>query len=163
GGSKPQSPDGKVGDGYETLVFDSGRGEDPDLAWVRVNPTDGASIEFAFKTTLLPSNLVFAWWAWTSLENFEPARMEFVDSYSESEVWKVDNTCSWIFNGKPTNILTNICEFVVPTPLPTITPTPRVQGCVVKTDAQCNAAADPNGGGFPWWFDITTCKCRPTN
>lgn len=123
GGSKPQSPDGKVGDGYETLVFDSGRGEDPDLAWVRVSPTDGASIEFAFKNTLLPSNQVFAWWAWTAQGNLDPAKMEFVDSLSEIDLWRIDNTCSWIYNGRPTNILTNICDFVMPTAIPSPTPT----------------------------------------
>ena len=34
---------------YETLIFDSGKGDDADLAWVRINPGNGSAIEFAFK------------------------------------------------------------------------------------------------------------------
>ena len=165
GGDKPHSPDENAGDGYETLLFDSGRGEDADFAWVRVDPMNGASIEFAFKSRLLPNNQVFAWWAWTSLGRFEPAKMEFVDSFSESEFWKVDNTCSWIFNGKPTNILVNICEFVVPTPTPTATAIPASVPQVNSVPGICqpvNCAWNQYNYNQPWWWDYSTCSCKPT-
>ncbi|MDP3682401.1 MAG: hypothetical protein Q8S01_00570, partial [Ignavibacteria bacterium] len=163
GGNKPHVPDGKTGDGYETLLFDAGQGLDSDLAWVRINPEDRASVEFAFKPSFLPENQVFTWWAWATLQDFLPIDMELVDSQQDTESWKIDNTCSWIFNGKPSKMIANICEFVVPTPTPLPTPTPSVIGCVVKSDAQCNAEADIQLGGFPWWWDAANCRCQPTN
>lgn len=163
GGDKPHSPDGKSGDGYETLLFNAGIGDDPDLTWVRLSPVDPSAIEFAFKTDLLPANKVFAWWAWTSIGALDAAKMEIVDLLQDSSTWQIDNTCAWIFNGKPTNLLANICPFAYPTAVPTITPTPQVIGCVIRTDEWCNEQADPQHGGFPWWFDEVTCKCMPTN
>ncbi len=121
GGDKPHNPDGKPGDGYETLVFDSGIGADPDLAWVRLSPVDPSAIEFAFKPDLLPANNVFAWWAWTSIGALDPGKMEIVDLMQDTSTWQIDNTCAWIFNGKPTNLLVNICNFITPTP--TLLPT----------------------------------------
>jgi len=159
GGDKPHSPDGKQGDGYETLLFDAGIGDDPDLAWVRLSPVDPSAIEFAFKADLLPANKVFAWWAWTSIGALDAGKMEIVDLLQDTSTWQIDNTCAWIFNGKPTSLLANICPYVLPTPIPTSTPI----GCVVHTDEWCNLNADPQQGGFPWWFDEVTCKCMPTN
>jgi hypothetical protein len=166
GGAKPHVPDGTVGDGYETLLFDAGQGLDADLAWARINPENGASVEFAFKPDLLPENKVFVWWAWATLKEVSPVDMELVDSQKDTETWLFDNTCSKIFNGKPSNMIVNICEFVIPTATPLPTEQPRVPSgpsCVVKSNAQCNAEADINGGGFPWWWDYKTCSCQPTN
>ena len=164
GGSKPHSPDGQASDGYETLLFDSGRGQDPDLAWARIEPLDASNIEIAFKPGLLPANRLFAWWAWSSMGRIDPSQMELVDTQVESEIWQADNTCGWIFNGKPTRMLVNICDFSLPTSTPSPTPTVEAQiGCVIKTDAQCNAEANPQHGGFPWWFDLASCSCKPTN
>lgn len=123
GGTKPHSPDGTAGDGFETQLFASGVGDDADLAWVRIDQFNRSSIEFAFKPSLVPENRLFAWWAWSALGNIDPQKMEMVDSQSDSNIWEIDNTCSWIFNGKPTNLLVNICDFVVPTPIPSRTPT----------------------------------------
>ncbi|MDP3449303.1 MAG: hypothetical protein Q8R87_01895 [Anaerolineaceae bacterium] len=124
GGAKPHVPDGTVGDGYETLLFDAGQGLDADLAWARINPENGASVEFAFKPDLLPENKVFVWWAWATLKEVSPVDMELVDSQKDTETWMFDNTCSKIFNGKPSKMIVNICEFVLPTPTPTPTSTP---------------------------------------
>lgn len=124
GGTQPHVPDGTIGDGYETLLFDSGLGIDADLAWARINPEDGASVEFAFKPNLVPENKMFVWWAWATIKEVSPTDMELVDSQLDTETWKIDNTCSKIFNGKPSRIIANICDFVVPTPTPTPTATP---------------------------------------
>jgi hypothetical protein len=147
GGDKPDSPDSKKGDGYETLLFDSGVGNDPDLAWQRISPDDAASIEIAFKPSLLAANGVFAWWAWTSLGGLKPANMEVVDMLDDSTAWKMDNTCSWIFNGKPSDMLANICAFEYPTPVPTLTatlepgvPTIPFHICVYPTVWHCYPA-----------------------
>jgi hypothetical protein len=142
GGEKPMAPDTKFGDGYDTLVFDAGVGLDPDLAWVRINPSNGAIIEFAFKPAFLPQEKLFAWWAWTSQGTLDPVKMEIVDSMVNAETWRVDNTCGWIFGGKPNKLLLNLCEIIKPTP--TIAPTSVSGGgsrgataCVKPVPALC--------------------------
>lgn len=160
GGEKPHVPDGKIGDGYETLVFDAGVGVDPDLAWVRIDPKNGSIIEFAFKSNLVPENQIFAWWAWTVLGNLEPVYMEIVDSLADTSSWQMDNTCSWIFNGRPSNMIVNICDFVSPTaaPKPTSTPLPSSP----NSPSPC---VEPPGGcsalGPGWIF--YKCECTLFN
>jgi hypothetical protein len=173
GGKKPHSPDDQVSDGYETLLFDAGVGADPDLAWVRISPNEPSSIEFAFKTDLVPSSKIFAWWAWTSLGTFDPAKIELVDSAKDNTSWNLDNTCAWIFNAKPTNMLVNICPFSYPTAVPTITPTPSPLGCGPDEykdpgTGRCNSCSVPpsidckillNDPGALWF----QCKCQIFN
>ena len=118
GGEQPHVPDGQAGDGYETLLFDGGQGEDPDLAWVRIDPEDAASVEFAFKPSFLPENQYFAWWAGSMLGAFDAGKMELVDRLDDHSTWNMDNTCGWIFNGKPSNKIVNICAFIVATATP---------------------------------------------
>lgn len=154
GGSKAHFPDGQAGDGYETLLFDSGKGDDPDLAWARIDPATGVAVEFAFKPSLLPKNQVFAWWAWSGQGKVGPHMIEMVDSQNEAALWQVDNTCGWIFNAKPSRMLVNICDFVVPTATPLPTPTPQPQKPV-------NSCVEPPGGcaalGPGWIF--FKCRC----
>lgn len=162
GGEKPHKPDGKSGDGYETLVFNAGLGDDPDLAWVRISPEDGATIEFAFKTDILPENQIFAWWAWTVLGNLEPVNMEIVDSLADTASWQMDNTCSWIFNGRPSNMLVNICDYVVPT----ATPEPTVYYAPSSpNNTPAPSCVEPPGGcgalGPGWIF--YNCQCTLFN
>ena len=47
-GAKSDAP--FPGDGYEKLIFNGGIGEDPDLAFVRINAGRRATVQFAFKT-----------------------------------------------------------------------------------------------------------------
>ncbi len=169
GGKKAHSPDGQQSDGYETLLFDAGQGNDPDLAWVRISPTDPSAIEIAFKTSLVPSTKIFAWWAWTSLGALDPAKMELVDLMKDDSTWNLDNTCAWIFNAKPTNLLSNICAFSYPTAVPTITPTVSVQGCPVGTYLDvgvCRTCAIPPVAGCPSsaaTWNPSSCRCENIN
>ncbi len=154
GGKKAHSPDGQQSDGYETLLFDAGIGDDADLAWVRISPTEPSSIEFAFKTDLVPQSKIFAWWAWTSLGTIDPAKMELVDLVKDASAWNIDNTCAWIFNAKPTNLLTNICAFSYPTAVPTITPTPQPNACVEPNyPGYCKTL----GPGWVWYEPWCSC------
>ena len=76
GGKTPMKndpPDDTL-NGYETLVFDSGEGDDPDLAWVRRNPEDLNSLQIAYKTELI-GNTGYMWSAWAD------------DSYQAVDLW----------------------------------------------------------------------------
>jgi hypothetical protein len=165
GGVSPHKPDESAGNGYETLIFDGGLGTDPDLAWVRIDPTDGSSVEFAFKPSFLPANQKFAWWVWTSKSRLDPAAMEFVDSMQNNTAWYMDNTCGWIFNANPSNILVNICPFSYPTATPTVTPTRAPN----RAPSANNSCTEPNFPGYcstlgPGWIWYEPyCKCTLFN
>jgi len=77
------------------------------------------------------------------MNGIEPSKVEFVDSLSESSLWMTDNTCGWIFNGKPTNILVNICEFVMPTATPAPTAQPQSGEGIVCPPGEV-------WGWYPW-------------
>ncbi len=96
------------GNGYETLIFDGGRGakDDPDLAWMRINAGKNAAVQFAFKRSLAENRFMFGVVAdagWMDI-----AEMDYADrlpkeqagspikgdaEYPLKELFAVDNTC----------------------------------------------------------------------
>ena len=154
GGEKPFRPGEPVGDGYDTLIFNAGVGDDADLVWKRISPSDGAVLEIAFKKDLMPTNQVFAWWLWTSLKPLNDEHKEVVDVMVDAESWSMDNTCGWIFGASPSSLLLNLCETPPPTPTPTLTPTPpSAESC----------QPPPNGCGWSQEWNPRLCKCTWIN
>ncbi len=113
-------PDGpQTGDGYETLVFDQGSGDGPDLAWVRISPNDPNQVQFALQRKVVETDgredESFVWLAWASRDSFQPAWFDYNDHFSRSEVGApvpgkaesgspvlqnlpgLDNTCHYAF------------------------------------------------------------------
>jgi hypothetical protein len=101
------------GDGYDTVIFDGGRGpdDDPDLAWVRVNAGKNATVQFAFKRQLAENRFMFGVIADAGLKEIED--MDYVDRFTKSEagspirgnadyplkaLYAVDSTC-WFAQG----------------------------------------------------------------
>ena len=96
--------------GYETELFNSGRGDDPDLAWVRRDPEHSNQLQIAFKRSLLGQRGVL-WSAWTDGGLKDPALFDFNDHFTFEEagspnkgnyrypvkaVAQIDSTCrSW--------------------------------------------------------------------
>jgi len=109
GGASPEKSDAPFpGDGYDTIVFDQGQGNDSDLAWVRLDPHTPSSVQFAFKRTL-PGNS-FMWGVWADAGLRDPAKFNYNDRFTEAEagspevnekdypikaVSQVDDTC-WV-------------------------------------------------------------------
>ena len=96
------------GDGYETVIFDGGRGpeDDPDLAWARVNAGTFATVQFAFKISLAENRFMFGVIAFAPPGDI--ADLDFVDRFTEEDagspvrddndyplnaLFGVDNTC----------------------------------------------------------------------
>jgi hypothetical protein len=96
------------GDGYDTVIFDGGRGpdDDPDLAWVRVNAGVNATVQFAFKRELSENRFMYGVIADAGLK--EIADLDYVDRITEADagspirgdadyplkaLFGVDNTC----------------------------------------------------------------------
>jgi hypothetical protein len=118
-------------DGYETLIFDGGRGpgDDPDLAWVRINAGDEATVQFAFKRTLVGSSFMYGAIADAGLKDV--GKLDYVDRFTEAEagspvkdklnyplkaLYAVDNTCREAFGFSPTGYEPQLCPRNVAVP-----------------------------------------------
>jgi hypothetical protein len=123
----------QVGNGYETLVFDQGKGEKPDLAWARINPDDPKEVQIAFKFDLLGRrDPVFMWTAWASRDLFKPTWFDYNDHFTLSQagspdkadianypinaIAALDNTCRGWIGFEPTGFEVGIC------PVPGVSP-----------------------------------------
>lgn len=73
------------GDGYDTIIFDGGRGadDDPDLAWVRVNAGKKATVQFAFKKSFVGTKFMYGVIADGGLKSI--ADLDYVDRYTKDE------------------------------------------------------------------------------
>ena len=96
--------------GYETVLFENGEGEDRDLAWARRDPDHRNRIQIAFKDSLLGA-IGFLWNVWADEGFKDPGLFDFNDHYTFEEagspnkdnfryplkaVALVDSTCrSW--------------------------------------------------------------------
>jgi len=177
GGARPMQNDSppQAGDGYETLVFDSGIGDDPDAAWVRIAPGHTDRVQLGFKYALLNSDGEFLWGAWTDEGLQEAGWFDYHDHFTHAEAGSpltessnyplaamdsMDNTCRWTYGFQPTEPLPGLCPLPTtptPTPTPTETPTPTltptdpppvtIQGRVFN-DVNDNYSLDSGDSGF---------------
>ena len=125
------------GDGFETNVFDSGKGNDPDAAWVRIAPDNPTSIQIALKRSLINSDKYLAsMWAGASLD---PALFDFNDHMTQEQAGaadpglknyypikslvELDNTCSMAIGFVPKGNEPGLCREFVP-----VVPEPYVPG-----------------------------------
>ncbi len=143
------------GDGYETLVFDGGQGDDPDLAWVRINASARANVQFAFKRTLTDGSYMLGVMADAGLKDV--GKLDYVDRftllqagspvrsdqnyYPLKALYAVDNTCRQAYGFIPTGFEPQLCPPIVP-----VEPTKEKEtaGCINPGDyhdpISCSAA-----------------------
>jgi predicted small secreted protein len=115
---------GAASDGYEVLLFDQGTGDDPDLAWVRLDPEDPSSFQIAYKQSLLAGVVKYTagLWAGTRLdpalfdyddhlthERAGAANPEFANYYPIKELAEFDNTCRYAIGYDATGLEPGIC------------------------------------------------------
>jgi len=83
GGEEPMTPDHSIQarNGYEVLVFNNGKGNDPDLVWVRRDPEAKNRLQFAFKYDLT-GNTGFLWSAWADAGLKAPDYFDYHDLYT---------------------------------------------------------------------------------
>lgn len=119
-----------TGNGYDTLLFDQGLGDDPDLAWVRHNPSHYNQIEFAVKKSLVGSQTNLMWWAGAMLGSFAPQSFDLVDSFTQDTLYSIDTTCGWVL-GRETSYNIRKC-YIAPEPTegPTRSSQPVEEVCV---------------------------------
>lgn len=150
------------GDGYETVIFNQGQGNDPDLAWVRIDPKDSTIVEFAFKTALAGKS--FMWGAWADAGLKDPSKFNYNDRFTFAQagspiagnsnypikaIYAVDNTCWAAYGFKPTGYEPHLCPLNAPPPVK-VPKTPGAPACQLSV-AICNAKG--------MQFNPTSCTC----
>lgn len=147
-------------DGYDSLIFDGGRGEgdDPDLAWVRINAGVNATIQFAFKRSWAGSSFMFGVLADAGLK--DAAQLDYVDRFTEEEagspiknkkdyplkaLYAIDNTCREAHGFDATGFEPMLCpREILPTPAPAPAPNQPQITCTepgqYSDEASCEAA-----------------------
>lgn len=100
------------GNGYDEIIYDGGRGagDDPDLAWVRVNAGAKATVQFAFKRTWAGTRFLYGVIADGGLKSV--ADMDYIDRFTEEQagspiksdqhyplkaIYALDNVCREAF------------------------------------------------------------------
>jgi hypothetical protein len=115
------------GDGYETLVFDQGKGDLVDGAWARIKPDDPKTVEIAFKLSMVGNPSSYAMGAWAGT-NIDPALFDHNDHmthiqagsplagykvYPLKALAEIDNTCRLAIGFAPTGKEPGLCATVV--------------------------------------------------
>lgn len=144
-------------DGFETLVFDQGNGNDPDTAWVRISPNDPNTIEFSIKISAIEnaSKYLINMWAGTSI--MDPALFDFNDNFTHQEagasdaglpafypikaVAEMDNSCRMAVGFQATGKEAGLCAQFIPV-VPGAPSSCQVQACAPE---------------YTW--NPTTCTC----
>lgn len=153
-----------TGDGFETMVFDQGQGNDPDSAWARISPNDPNVIEFAIKKSALgnPSKFMINMWAGTSL--LDPGEFDINDQFTHEQagaadseltifypikaVAELDNSCRMAVGFQPTGKEPGLCAVFIPPSVEGPASVPGAPGCVEQT---CDAE-------YTW--NSATCSCE---
>ncbi len=164
GGSKAMNSDyGSDSDGFEELVFDAGIGDDPDLAWVRVYPSDVLSLEIAIKRSAFEHDDRYMLNMWAGTSDLDPALFDFNDFltheqagaadpgfeifYPIKELSELDKSCKMVVGFDPIGNEPGLCETLIPRGGPNA-PTPP-GGC-----------QEPGGGCPPvHHWDPISCEC----
>ena len=100
------------GDGFETVIFDQGKGNDPDSAWTRISPTDPNLIEFAIKRSALesPTQFMVNMWAGYTLN---PAMFDINDQYTHEQAGAADAGLEYFYPIKAVAEIDNSCRIPV--------------------------------------------------
>ena len=132
GGVVPMVADNNLsnGDGYETLVFDQGKGNLTDGAWARIDPNNPKTVQIAFKLSMLGNPPSFAMGAWAGT-NIDPSMFDYNDhmthiqagdpnpgypTYPIKALAEIDNTCRLAigFVPDPSKPVPGLCQNVKP-------------------------------------------------
>lgn len=131
GGTVPIVADeDSTGDGYETLVFNQGKSDFPNGAWVRISPDDPKTVDLSFMLSMLGKSTSFAMGAWAGSDaSLNPALFDFNDHmthiqagdpdssaqlYPLKSLSEIDNTCRLAIGFVPTGREPGLCSAAQP-------------------------------------------------
>ncbi len=120
-----------TGDGFEKLIFDQGKGDDPDIAWVRVSPQNANIVELAIKRSVLDNTFIYMVNMWTGHGTLDPALFDFSDHFTHEQagaadpelpnfypikaVYELDNSCRMAVGFQPNGSEPGLCPVLAPT------------------------------------------------
>ena len=118
------------GNGYETMMFDSGQGDDPDLAWARVLSDDPTTVQLAVKQSLLGGDDSYTIGMWAGNSIFDPAMFDMNDHFTHEQagaalveleifypikaISELDNSCRMAVGFQPTGSEAGLCSVASP-------------------------------------------------
>jgi hypothetical protein len=102
-----------VGTGYETMIFGDGQGNDPDLAWVRISPTDPNTVYIAAKLSLLEGDKTFLVGMWAGNDDFAPALFDMNDALTHEQAGAPLKELEYFYPVKELSELDNVCRMAV--------------------------------------------------
>jgi hypothetical protein len=114
GGEFPMLTDDPAvdGDGFETLFFDQGEGNNPDTAWVRISPADANVVEFAINRAALsnPTQYLINMWAGRDID---PSKFDLNDAYTHEQAGAADEGLEFYYPIKAVAEIDNSCRMAV--------------------------------------------------
>ncbi len=127
GGDVPMHADNNPsnGDGYETLVFDQGKGKNSDGASVRISPDDPKTVQIAFMLSMVENPSSFAMGAWAGTK-IDPAMFDYNDHMTHAQAGdpnqgypllypikalaEIDDTCRLAMGFVPSSSIPGLCQ-----------------------------------------------------
>ena len=117
--------DQSQGNGYDTKIFDRGTGDDPDLAWTRIEPGQPLNVQLAIKSFLLGTNGVYMAGSWAGKDTLDPSLFDLNDHFTHEQagaslkeleffypikaVAEIDNTCRVAVGFQPSGGEPGLC------------------------------------------------------
>ncbi len=106
-------PNATDGNGFETMIFDQGKGDDPDAAWVRVSPENPNIVEFAVKRTVVNETFVYMINMWTGHGTLDPSLFDYSDHFTHDQAGAADPELPNFYPIKAVYELDNSCRMAV--------------------------------------------------
>ncbi|MCI0554833.1 MAG: hypothetical protein L0287_28120, partial [Anaerolineae bacterium] len=151
-------------DGFETMIFDQGAGNDPDIAWIRVSPQDLSTIEMAVKRSAIGNPLKYLIDMWVGHASLDPALFDYSDHFTHEQagaadpgfplfypikaVAELDNSCRMAVGFQPTGSEPGLCQ--------------AFESIEQGSNPSCNTTSGDlfkcNKEGGTW--NSTTCQCE---
>lgn len=167
--------EGSKSDGFETMIFKDGIGDDPDMAWARVSPNNSNTVEIAVKRSALGNTEKYMVDLWAGHALLDAALFDFSDHFTHEQagaadtglpnfypiktLFEIDNTCRMAVGFQPTGYEPGVCEQPVVSPNDPGLTGPLGQGRCAATSSQIFACT-LNGG--VWNSSNCTCMPAPT-
>lgn len=152
------------GDGFETMIFDQGKGDDPDIAWIRVSPQDSNIVEIAIKRSVLSNTFIYMIDMWTGHATLDPTMFDYSDHYTHEQagaadpelplfypikaVYEIDNSCRIAVGFQPSGNEPGLCPVLAP-----VKPGDPPVSCN-PTTSDIGMCLQNNGT-----WNYTTCQC----
>ena len=154
------------GDGFEANLFDNGKGNDPDSAWIRVSPNDANTVEIAVKRALVGNPPLYMVDMWAGHGNLDPSLFDFSDHYTHDQagaadpglpnfypiksVFELDNSCRMAVGFEPNGSEPGLCPFSAP---------PKAEGGETPTGCAPSMTELNSCMQFGGTWNYATCRC----